>query len=573
MLEFLRRQSQSWVVWVGLGLVSVVFIFFFGPQSMGIQPGAKSRAMSVNGTVVTNAELDARVQRLARFGQQIPDSMFYEVKREVAQDVAMTLVLAEHARKAGLRISDDELRCYIVDWNAGFRVDGDFICRQFPRSYKALYPNLDLPFYTEQDGTFAKRYGEQVRRWFGLSIEAYENYKRKELLAVRYLDVLGSGLAVTPEEAELRWRTANETVEAEFVKFDPAANAGEFSDEALASFKTEADSDVRAAYEARQEEFAVPRQIHLSRIYIRKPDAEQDAARARVDELLAQAQAEGADFTALVREHSENAAEVELDGDMGERPANLMAEEFVSAVDSLSEGEVALVEQNYAWSIIRLTSDREAGFRTYEEVSDDLARELLTERRADAARGEMAAHAEALLLAATQGDNARLDTALAAAGLEGFVVANTGRFSVEPQTPDLSGIDPQLLPYIRLATPEVGEIPGIGKDAALVGRLFGMTLDAPLVDEVVEVDGALFVVRLIETRRGMEPSGEDLANLQAVIQRERANALIGVDGVRGRILANTGAPLSSPIQSLIASAKIRYEEGVFTPPAGVEMLD
>lgn len=574
MLEFLRRHSQSWVVWVGLGLVSVVFIFFFGPQSMGIQPGMKSRAMNVNGKVVTSAELDARVQRLNALGmRQTADAEFYKVKREVAEDVALTLVLAEQAKKAGLRISDDELRCYIVDWNASYRVKGDFICRQFPRTYTALYPNLDLPFYTEQDGSFSKRYGEQVRRWFALSVEAYENYKRNELLAIRYLDVLGAGVPVSAEEAELRWRAGNETVEAEFVKFDPVEAAGSFTDAELASFKSEAASEIQAVYEERKAEFTTPRSIHLRRIYVRKPDMEQDAALARVQALLEQAKAEGADFAALATENSENESEAAKGGDMGERAANQMAEEFVSAVDQIGVGGVALVEQNYAWSIIRVEADRPEGVRPLAEVSDDLARELFTARRAEALRGDMRAKAEALLTAVREGGNSRLDVALASSGIEGVVVANTGRVSIEPQEPDLSGIDPQLRPFIRVAIPQVGEVPGVGVDPALLGKLFALTAEAPLLNEVVEVDGKFFVLRLVESRRGVQPSGEDLANIQAVLQRERANAIVGTDGVRGRILASTGAPLAPAIESILASAKIRYEDGAFVAPAGMEVLD
>ena len=573
MLEFLRRQSQSWLVWVGLGLVSVVFIFFFGPQSMGIQPGSKSRAMVVDGTAVSSAELDARVQRLNARGMQIPDSMFYQVKRDVAGDVALTLVLANRARKAGLRVADDELRCYIVDWNAGYRLAGDFICRQFPRTYKALYPNLDLAFYSDPDGAFSPKYGEQVRRWFGLSVEAYENYKRNELLAMRYLDVLAGGIPVSQQELELRWRAANETISVEFVAFDPAADAEDVSDEELASFREEAAAEIESVYGERQEQYSTPRLVTLRRIYIRKPEGDLEAARARVDELLASAQAEGADFQALARENSENASEAEKDGDMGEREISLIAAEFVEALDGLEVGGVALVEQNYAWSIVRLEADKPEGVRPLDEVRDEIARELLVSRRAEAARIELRVKADALLAAARDGGNARLDVALAATGFEGLVVAGTGPFSIEPQTPDLSGIDPQILPYIQIDVPEVGEIPGVGQAPELVSALFGLTVENPLYGEVAEVDGKLFVLRLVESTVGAEPSDEDLGNLQAVIQRERSNAILGADNVRARILASTGAPLPSAIESLLASAKIVYEESAFTPPRGMESID
>lgn len=573
MLEFLRRQSQSWLVWVLLAVISIVFIFFFGPQSMGFNPSTTSRAMVVNGTTIQNTQLDASVQRMSAFGMRVPDSMFYEVKRDIAQDVAMTLVLADHARKAGLRIGDDELRCYIVDWNPDYRVKGDFICRQFPRVYKALYPNVDLPFYTEQDGAFSSRYGEQVRRWFALSIEKYESYKRAELLAVRYLDVLAGGLPVTTEELEVRWRAANEKLTLEYVAFDPSAGAEDFSDAELAAFKTSSAAAIAAAYEEGKENYATPRTVQLRRIYIRKPEGDSAEALARVQALFEEAKAPGADFAELARTNSENPGEAEKGGDMGARDVSLIAEEFVRALDGLSVGQVALVEQNYAWSVVLLESDVPAGYRSLADTEDEIARTLLAQSRAAAGTDAAKANAAQLLQAARDNASSRLDVALAASGLEGVEVSSTGAFSVEPQAPNLSGIDPQLLQYIRIATPAVGEIPGVGKDSALMGELFGMSLDAPLVDRVVEVGGRFFVLRLVESTKGATPSDEDLGNMHAQIQRERANALIGADAVRGRILAHTGAELPSVITDMLTSAKIRYEESAFTPPKGMEMLD
>src|SRR5690625_6555866 len=87
MLEFLRRQSQSWLVWVAIGVITIVFIFFFGPQAGGLQSGGKSWAMRVDNTKIYDSQLESALGRIQALGQRYDDEERYAVKREIGYDL------------------------------------------------------------------------------------------------------------------------------------------------------------------------------------------------------------------------------------------------------------------------------------------------------------------------------------------------------------------------------------------------------------------------------------------------------------------------------------------------------
>lgn len=564
MLEFLRRQSQSWLVWVAMGVITVVFIFFFGPQATGFQQGSKSWAMRVNGTPVYDSQLDAAMNRASRLGQRFEDEEYYEMKREVARDIALVHLLADEAAEAGLSISDDELHCYIVNWNRGYRLDNEFICRQFPRTYAMLYPNVDFNFYSDRDGQFSTNYAADVRRWFAVSVKNYEKFKRKELLALRYLEVLTAGVPVTDKEVEQRWRARNDSIDLEYVLFD-ASELEAPSEEAIEAYAAANAEAVRARFDADAEAYATERSVQLRRIYVRKPDNEDARADAknRVDALLARAQEDGADFEALAREFNEIEREADLGGDMGVRTASNIAPEFIDALSDLGANNVALVEQNYAWSIIQLVSDVPAGVQPFDAVRLDIAEAMMAESRVAEAKASYKDLAQQVFAAAS---TQSLADAVAALDHASVTAKTTGPFSIEPTMPDLSGIDPALLPYIRLATRKVNEIPGVGESDALMAEVFQLTEAAPLVPRVVELDDKLVVVRLKERIVHDAPNADDLVELRLTMVRERAESIVGFGLAQRRMLIHSAEPLPVMLQTVLDKADLRFREKLFVMP-------
>ncbi len=66
MLKWLRRSTRSWFIYLAIGAIVVVFIFW----GVGSYKSARSQeAAEVNGTVIPMTEFIAAIQRL---GQAIP---------------------------------------------------------------------------------------------------------------------------------------------------------------------------------------------------------------------------------------------------------------------------------------------------------------------------------------------------------------------------------------------------------------------------------------------------------------------------------------------------------------------
>lgn len=569
MLEFLRNQSQSWLTWVAIGVITIVFIFFFGPQAGGLQSGGQNWAMRVEGMTIYDSQLESTLGRMQALGQNYADEERYAVKREIGYDLALVQLLADEARDVGLSISDDELNCYIVNWNRRYKLDGKFICEQFPRTYTQLFPNLDAPFYSDREGGFSTEYGKDVRRWFNASVTSYEKHKRDELLALRYLSLLSAGIPVAADEIEHRWRLENDGVDLELAIFDfNDEDELDISDEDVQVFAEENASAIQAYYDEHTEDFRVNRETQLRRIYIRKPEdlKSEQAKRESVEELLETAKADDADFEALVREHSDNEREVENGGDMGTRADDSIAPEFVDAIDQSDVGDVFLVEQAYAWSIVQIVDMRPEGTQPLEDVKLDIARALLVEQKSDALRNSYQTMANALLERAKNEPDASLrDILNDTDGSESVQIKNTGVFGPMPSVPDMSGIDPELRQYIQLTSREVGEIPNLGVAPALASKASQLDEDTRLLDEVAELEGKYVVIRLNEKSVADEVPTEEADAIRQLLAMERTESVLGFGMAQRRILLHSGDPLPPLLEKMFEDRKVSFNEKLFRP--------
>lgn len=270
MLEKMRKHSQNTFLWAALGVIVFVFVFFFGPQTQGFSPGSRKWAVRVDGHTIYDAQITARFLMTRDRGQRASDLEFAEIRRSVARDMALVYVLSDRAREAGLGVTDVELKCYIVNWHRNYRVDGELACREFPEDYAERYRNLDFVQYSDEDGRLSENYRTAVRGAFQMAIDEYEDFKRDELLALRYLDLLASSLPVTPESVASTYARRNESVDLEYVRIDPIVASGpEVSDAEVAAFVVSDAAAVAEYYNANTDSFSEDRQVRFRSVFIR----------------------------------------------------------------------------------------------------------------------------------------------------------------------------------------------------------------------------------------------------------------------------------------------------------------
>lgn len=108
-------------------------------------------------------------------------------------------------------------------------------------------------------------------------------------------------------------------------------------------------------------------------------------ARERAELVKGEA-AKGVPFDTLAKQYSDDKATAAVGGDLGWFVKGTMVKEFQAAVESLkAAGDVSdIIESSFGLHIIRLEAKRAAGQRSFEEVRQELERDLLAKRQNDA---------------------------------------------------------------------------------------------------------------------------------------------------------------------------------------------
>ncbi len=143
------------------------------------------------------------------------------------------------------------------------------------------------------------------------------------------------------------------------------------------------DEALKERYDSELEsQWTLPTLVRASHILFKVPESPEEAeqARTKAGEVRDLARAEGADFAALAREHSEGPSGPE-GGDLGFFPrTGAMVEPFAAAAFALAEGETSdLVETDFGLHVIQVTGRKEGRVIPFEEALPSLRQQLRTE--------------------------------------------------------------------------------------------------------------------------------------------------------------------------------------------------
>jgi len=201
--------------------------------------------------------------------------------------------------------------------------------------------------------------------------------------------------------------------------------------------------EARTLYHHRGAIYAVPEQVRARHILLQiPPDADEAtvaATEARAQALLERIRG-GEDFAAIALEVSDDPGSKQNGGDLGFFGRGQMVEPFEDVAFELEPGALSdLVRSDFGIHIIRVEEHRDASNTPFEEVREELARELV----ASEAKSEVN-RALAEKLAAAIRDGQSLESAARAEGLtlersgwlrrrpDGFVPGLGAAFALEP---------------------------------------------------------------------------------------------------------------------------------------------
>lgn len=133
-------------------------------------------------------------------------------------------------------------------------------------------------------------------------------------------------------------------------------------------------SMARNIYRAKPERFKVAEQVQISHILIAGSEA---ASKKQAEKLLEDIKA-GADFAKVAQEHSADKGSGAKGGDLGLFARGRMVPEFDAAAFALDKvGAVSgLVETKFGFHILKLTGKKPESVRPFDEVRDDLVKEV-----------------------------------------------------------------------------------------------------------------------------------------------------------------------------------------------------
>ena len=163
-----------------------------------------------------------------------------------------------------------------------------------------------------------------------------------------------------------------ETVKAEYIVLDSAA---------VESQVTVSDAEVSQFYSANQKRFTTPEQRTASHILITKAQgakpAEEAAAKAKAEAVLAEVRKNPADFAAIAKARSQDPGSAEQGGDLGLVERGSLVKSVEDAVYGLKEGEISgIVPSEFGYHVIKVTSIKPQTQKSLDQAKEEIAAEV-----------------------------------------------------------------------------------------------------------------------------------------------------------------------------------------------------
>lgn len=232
MLQLMRKHARAWFVQVILGIIIIVFIFYFGSLRSGRQ--AETLAI-VDDRAIGYVEFRNEYSRLLEFyRQRFKDAMTDELldslnlKKRALDTIINEAVMLAKADDYHLDVSDEEIRQSIYSFS---------------------------PF--QRDGVFDPDLYHRMLRYNKMSPEDFEMIQRKTLKIQKLERLIREGIKVSDSEAFDIYRIQNETININFISIPETL----FIDKVAA-----ADDELRKYFEDHRETFRMPETVEIAAI-------------------------------------------------------------------------------------------------------------------------------------------------------------------------------------------------------------------------------------------------------------------------------------------------------------------
>ena len=387
-LKWLRDNLRhlKFILWGVVGVFVLLVFVDWGAGGSG-PGGAADAAVRVGDNVVTRQEFLGQMRRFEQqYSQQFGDR-WDEIKGQVnlfdetlAYFTNRTLLL-EEAERAGVLVSDQELRNDIVSTAIFQGEDGEFVGQE---TYQRI-----------------------LRGYFQMTPQEFERSRGEDLALEKLTSMMRRGVYVADAEVELSIRRERELADFDAIMLPYERYLSEVTiseDEALAHYQASTDdylreeqrvirylvvetsrlrrqlpvddAELQAYYDDHLDEFLEEEQARAAHVLIRSAldaDVEAQAEAELRANGVAQIARAGGDFAALAEKHSDDPGSKDKGGDLGWFGRGRMVPEFDEAVFGAKPGDiVGPVRSQYGYHIIKVDGFRPESQRPFEDVVEQV---------------------------------------------------------------------------------------------------------------------------------------------------------------------------------------------------------
>jgi len=404
MIRFLQQQNTAQRVLLGtvIGVFVIILVVTLIPGStIADWTSGGSNQAGVLATIgdqkVTVDEAQHQAQSVMR-RNHLPDQFRAMVMPRIIDQLVLRAALINEADRMGLHVTDAELRDELRTGPLG----------------QVLFPNGQFV------GT--DRYMDFIQGQFNLSVDAFEQQVKQDLLLQKLEAIVSGPAAVSEKEMVDYYDKQNEKV-----KFDYAY----FSQPDLEKSINPTDAELRAYYDAHKSEYVnsipekrkikyvvldsskigaqvqvtqqdlqkyfddhksqyqTPARVKVAHILISpKPgkDGKPDdaAAKAKAEDILKQVKS-GGNFADLAKKNSDDPGSAQNGGELGWISPKQTVPEFDQKAFSMKPGEISdLVHTSFGYHIIKVEDTQTAHQQSLDEVKSQIEDLVKAQKRSDA---------------------------------------------------------------------------------------------------------------------------------------------------------------------------------------------
>ncbi|HNF96662.1 MAG TPA: SurA N-terminal domain-containing protein, partial [Pseudomonadota bacterium] len=237
MLDSVRQNSRSAIIYILFGILIAAFIVSFGPGSPtgdSVFDGLGGRyAARVHGKDISEPELNFAFIALGLPNRG--EAQAQKLREVVIDRLIERELLAHEAEQAGMLVSEDEA--------AKLLVDGNMFVAGIARKVE--------PYAMRNNVLDYDRLRMVVQNSYRLTMKQFVDIQRRELLADKFRQLLRAGTRASLDEIRGEYEDKNRQTNLEYVRFAPYRFEQELvaSDADIEAWATAHEADIKKTYE------------------------------------------------------------------------------------------------------------------------------------------------------------------------------------------------------------------------------------------------------------------------------------------------------------------------------------